>query len=269
MIQRIRHHLQVWRRFINVNLQRDLAYRPDFALQGLQAALWAAWYVYVLRVYFLHTRLLGGWTYHQALALLGVFQIAQGVSAAILTPNLGRIVEYVRKGTLDFVLLKPTSDQFQVSIQHFAVWRTVNVWVGLALIVASGVWGEPRGIVVGAAQLGLFIILLFAGLLILYSLVLMLMTLAFWFVRVENLLTLLQVIWETGRYPVSAYQGVVRLILTYVIPVAFITTVPASAIAGRLTASEAAGALGLGSAAFALSTLLWRRGIRAYTSASS
>ncbi len=57
--------------------------------------------------------------------------------------------------------------------------------------------------------------------------------------------------------------------LTFLVPVAFATTVPAEALAGRLTYSTLLGALALAAAMLAISRWFWKVGVRHYSGASA
>jgi ABC-2 type transport system permease protein len=92
---------------------------------------------------------------------------------------------------------------------------------------------------------------------------------AFWVVRLDNLIYLFNSIFDAGRWPVSIFRGAWRVIFTFVVPLALMTTYPALAILGRLDAKTALYALG-GAVVFAgLSRFLWTQAIGRYTSASS
>ena len=75
--------------------------------------------------------------------------------------------------------------------------------------------------------------------------------------------------YEAGRWPVSLYPGWLRFALTFVVPVAFATTVPAQALTGRLTGQTLLGAVALAAALLVGSRLFWRFGIRYYSGASA
>jgi ABC-2 type transport system permease protein len=122
---------------------------------------------------------------------------------------------------------------------------------------------------VGIGEAAAFGAALVAGAVIVYSFWLMLATLAFWFVRVENMLQIFSSMYEAGRWPVSFYPRWLRFMLTFLIPVAFATTVPAQALAGRLNWRTLAGAFGLAAVLLVISRLFWRVGVRRYSSASS
>jgi ABC-2 type transport system permease protein len=111
--------------------------------------------------------------------------------------------------------------------------------------------------------------MLAAGAVIIYSFWLILATLAFWFVRVENVLVIFQSLYEAGRWPLSLYPGWLRYGLTFVVPVAFAVTVPAEALTGRLSGGNVLIAFGLAAALLAVSRVFWRMGLKRYSGASA
>ena len=72
-----------------------------------------------------------------------------------------------------------------------------------------------------------------------------------------------------GRWPIGIFRGAARLFFTFVVPIALMTTYPAEALLGRLSASSAQ--VGIASAfAFAFAgRFVFTRAIGRYTSASS
>ncbi len=68
---------------------------------------------------------------------------------------------------------------------------------------------------------------LLAGLVIVYSFLLMLSTLSFWFVKLDNVLVIFQALFHhAGRWPVTIFPVWMKFALTFVVPVAFAVTVP-------------------------------------------
>jgi ABC-2 type transport system permease protein len=88
-------------------------------------------------------------------------------------------------------------------------------------------------------------------------------------IRLDNLTYLLDAVFDTARWPVQVFKGAWRIVFTFVLPLALMTTYPAMAILGRISLGTAvaciAGALGLAIVA----RLLWIGAVRNYTSASS
>src|SRR5207253_2054554 len=97
-----------------------------------------------------------------------------------------------------------------------------------------------------------------AAAVVVYAIWVVLMSLAFWFVSVENIAVLFDAVYEGARYPVSAYPGALRFLFVYLIPIAWTTTIPASALTGRLRPEIALAAALVAALAFALARALWR-----------
>jgi ABC-2 type transport system permease protein len=197
---------------------------------------------------------------------VGVYFLVGGAIRFLIQPSMEALIESVREGTLDFTLTKPADAQLLSSIRRVEIWQLIDVALGFAVLgVALGRMGER----VGPAQALEFAVALLAGGVIVYSFWLILASLCFWFVRVENILVIFQSMYEAGRWPISLYPGWLRAILTFLVPVALATTVPAQALAGRLTWPTLAGVWAL-AAAFAVgSRVLWMAGLRRYSGASS
>lgn len=193
-----------------------------------------------------------------------MFTILQGVSASLFNVNLNRIVQQVQEGTLDFVLLKPISSQFWLSTRVFSPWGLVDIGFGLVLILYAGI---QLRLPAWAYVLGLVPLLL--GLVILYSLWFMLGATSIWFVKIYNVTEVLRGLVEAGRFPLVAYPVAYRLFFTFVVPVAFLTTVPAETLLGRAQWPWLVGSALLAAGLLVGSHLFWRFALRFYTSASS
>jgi len=74
---------------------------------------------------------------------------------------------------------------------------------------------------------------------------------------------------QLARYPLGLYPGWLRPVLTWVIPVGVITTLPAEALTGTVPTSALAGSLTLSIALVAGSSALFRTALSRYASASN
>ena len=211
-----------------------------------------------------YTDSLRGWTPDEMLVLVGIYFMAGGLIGLVIEPSLEQFITSVRDGTLDFTLTKPEDAQFLVSLQTVNIWKLIDVVMGAAVLgTALARLGER----IGAAQALVFGTMALAGLIIIYSFWLILATLSFWFVRVENILVIFQSMYEAGRWPLSLYPNWLRFALTFIVPVAFATTIPAEALTGRLSFQTVAGAIALAAFLAALSRVFWRLGLRHYSGA--
>jgi ABC-2 type transport system permease protein len=205
-----------------------------------------------------------GWSWPAAMTVLGMFTFLQGVSATFLIPNLNRIVQQVELGTLDFVLLKPISSQFWLSTRSLSPWGISDIFFGLIIIIYGGSSFDPTfsNYLMCALVMGL-------GIIILYSIWFMLGATSIWFVKIYNVTEVLRGFLEAGRYPIIAYPSLYRFFFTFIIPVAFLTTIPAEALLGRIQWPWLLGSAILAILLLIATHLFWQFALRFYTSASS
>lgn len=259
-------YLHVLAVFYKAAFLADLEYRANFVSNLVLSVVSMGWSVAGASVFFLHTDRLGDWTLNELLIVLGLFVLFLGFVDAFLTPNVQDFMEHIRLGTMDFILLKPINSQFHTSLRRLNVWRLADVLLGLGLVLYAVAQLETRP---QPLHIFYFIILCFCALLILYSLIMLLITSAFWFVQLENIMELLFTFYEAGRFPVTIFPGWVRIILTFVVPIAFVTTVPASVLLARLEGVFVGYGVLAAAALFTACVLFWNYAIRHYSSASS
>lgn len=247
------------------SLMTAIQYRSNFVLEFFVGAGNAALGVLPLIFVFDHAATLSGWTLPESLLVTAFFLLLSGLVGMFIEPNLSSVVEGVRTGALDYMLLRPVDAQLLASARSLAPARVWEVGAGLGV----GAYALHQLPTPGLAQIGAAVVLVAAGLAAIYSLWVVVICLSFWFVRVDNLRYLLSAVTDAGRWPVTIYQGWVRIALTVVVPVAIATSYPALALLGRLDPGTAAQGLAVGALALGVSRVLWKASIRRYSSASS
>src|SRR3954469_25420549 len=103
-----------------------MQYRADFLIDGFLTLAWTAMGLLPLYVAFHGRAPVGGWTYEGALVVIGCFTLLKGVLDGAVNPSLAAVVDHIRKGTLDFVLIKPADAQFLVSTAKFQPWKAFD-----------------------------------------------------------------------------------------------------------------------------------------------
>ncbi|MBN2798543.1 MAG: ABC-2 family transporter protein [Deltaproteobacteria bacterium] len=242
-----------------------MQYRSDFVFNGLTGLLRTAALVGPLLLVFQHRETVSGWTGPEATLVMALFLLLSSMTGALMEPNLGAVVEHIRRGTLDLVLLKPADAQLLVSLSRVEPSRLWDLpaalllggWA-LAQMPAPSPWG-----VIGA------IIAVLSGLAAMYGLWLLAICTSFYFVQVDNLRFLLMSASEAGRWPLSLFSGWLRVVLLVAVPVGVVTTLPAELLRGRGSWEMVATAVAVGTGFLVVSRLAWRRALASYTSASS
>lgn len=250
---------------LRVALMNAVQYRASFLFSFFVTALTSGAMVIPLFVVFDHSATVAGWTLDESLLVTAFFLFLSAVVEGVIEPNLGAIVEGVRSGQLDYLLLKPADAQIVATCQRV---DPSKVWQMLTAFALGGYALSQVGLP-SVAEALTAAVLLAAGCVAIYALWVMVICTSFWFVRVDNLRYLLGAVTDAGRWPVTIYTGFARVFLTVIVPVALVTSWPAMALLGRMDAGLAAQSLGVAVGMLVLSRWVWVRAIASYTSASS
>ncbi len=251
---------------LRISAASAMAYRANFVIEGIGSIASLALTLLPLFVLFDRRPQVAGWDASSALIVMGYFSALRALLEGIVSPSLVDLVEQIRQGSFDYVLLKPVDAQAMVSASRYEPWKIFDLLGAIAVIVYAFVLrGSPPDAAHLLGGLALFV----AGALAMYSLWIVCAALAFWAGRLDNLIYLLGAIFDTARWPVQVFPGLWRVVFTFVIPIAIMTTFPAMALLGTLDARAAAGTIAGSLAMLVASRLVWRAAIRSYTSASS
>lgn len=259
-------YLKLCWHILRINLLYELTYKTNFVLQLLQSVIELGTSLMGLSIIFLHTTALNGWRPAQLLVLLSIYILVRGEINLVIQPSMQQLLNDVYKGTLDFTLLKPIKAQFLASTQRINIWSGVDIVLGNVVLIGSlmylGNQLELRLVIP-------FVVTMLAGGAIIYSFWLLLASCAFWFIRIESILAIFQTMYQVGRWPVSIYPTWLRFILTFLVPIALVTTVPAKVLIGQISAFDLLLVIIVATVLLITSRLVWLKGLKTYTGASA
>lgn len=260
------HFLRVLYAYTKLGLLNDFQYRVNFFNQLAVSLVGLALSLAGILLVFRHTSSIGFWTQPDLILLLGVHMVVRGFIGLFLRPSLQGFLDGVRTGDFDFILLKPLDAQLFVCIQRFRIWSSFDMLLGLSLVF----WADsPHGLSVEPQLILLFIVTLFSGFVVVMAFWLILAISSFWFVRVDNIFVVFDSLFQTAKWPVTIYPEFIRVLLTFVIPVAWAVTMPAATLSGHMQLSAIYWSL-LIPLGFCLGArIFWLWGIRHYSGASA
>ena len=262
----MRRHLRVFRVQLRISIASAMAYRANFLVEGVLSIAYSALTLLPLFVVYGARASFNGWDLSAALIVMAYFTALQALLGGIVSPSMRDLVERVRNGSFDYVLLKPLDAQAAVLASRCRPWSIFDLLAPIAMLVyAFGHRGYPPS----PGELALGFALFMTGALAMCSLWITCAALVFWVGRLDDLLYLLGAIFDVAKWPVAVFPGPWRIIFTFVIPVAMMTTFPAMALLGSLHTHQIIGTVVGSATLFVASRLIWRAAIRSYTSASS
>jgi ABC-2 type transport system permease protein len=266
MLKETVHYLQVLRVMVVNCLVREMQFKTNFLIRIFTEILWLGMQWVFIQVLYGQTRSIGGWDKWQMIALLGTNHLINQVFEGLFFDNCMRLTDQIRKGELDFVLVKPMSPQFLVSFRYSDYASFANALLGFG-IVSYAI--SHMSASEGWAGVAWFLLFSINGVAILYALVFTLSTLTFWIGRANNLFEFYWQLGQFSRYPAEIYRWLLRMALLTVLPMLVVTNYPAAALFRPLEWWKVGYGLGMGLLLVLWTVWIFQKGLQRYRSASS
>ena len=249
---------------LRLALMLAMQYRVEFIANMFVGLFWLGITLVPVVVLFDNRRTVAGWSWPDALLVLGFYNMLRGTLNVWVTPSLSRALARIQDGSLDFVLLRPIDAQFSVSTLAFLPLGVFDLAAGMA-IVGYGLHLRNAAPSWSAVTSALLVFSL--GVVIVYSISLMFVAAAFTAVRAGSLFQLFNSVLDLARWPAALFRGVLALVFTFVVPLIIMTTYPALALLGGLGREQWLQAIALTVAFVVISRITWVMALRRYTSA--
>jgi len=245
-----------------------LTYRADFWIEVFSDLLQQGMNLIFILVVFQHTPLLGGWSQAEVIFVYGFFMIPYGIFSTFFnTWNFGE--RYIIKGEMDRILTRPAHSLFQVLLENVDPPSLIGSVVGA--IIMAVCWND-LGLVLGGLDILVLLVLVVGAVFIYGGIYTALSAISFYSDSPTGIVPLIYNIQNYGRYPVNIYNKVIRFVLTWVLPFAFVGVIPASYFLEKKADDVSHLALLtplVGAIVFGISLFIWNHGVKRYRGAGS
>lgn len=269
-------YFAVFMTFARNSLVREMTFRWNFILDCISSLSWVLMQLGFYLIIFEHTDEIGagtGWHRWQFFVFLATTLFINSLVQTLFMTNMDEFSDLIRKGDLDFALLKPIDTQFLISLRKFE-WSSLANFAFAALLLGIALGHLDFRPTIG--QSALYVVYLGCGVVMLYSLMVVLGSISVWLGRNESLYDFWFYITNFSRYPMEIYEGRIgtplRHVFTFLIPILVVVNVPARLMAKPLVDQDwrlAAFGIAATAVSFFVSRRLFHRALQAYRSASS
>lgn len=262
----MRRYFSMYWAFFKNCLVREMEFKSNFILYSLINLIWAVLALLTFVFIYDHVTEIDGWTLPQLLLLTATYYFFDRIFDAFFEINFFNFNNLVNRGELDFILIKPVSGQFLVSLRYFSFSSLIGaVSMGILIIYLIVKFFWPVGLV----NLCLYGLIILLAEVIVYALWFSTLTLVFWWGNIDNIHHFFRPVYELVRIPIDITGPLLRPFLTLIIPLAFVATVPVQVITQPINIWLIM--YGVFAAGFFLwlSHRWWHFALRHYTSASS
>jgi ABC-2 type transport system permease protein len=259
-------YARIWLAQIRYSVVREMMFKTNFFLWIITELAWFGILLCFIQFLYLQVNTVAGWSKWEMVLLVSTNHLVQQIFQTFLMINLTKLPELIRTGKLDFFLAQPAPAQFLVSTRGFEPGSVVNALMAVIVCLVAFV---HLGMRISFVGLLLFPGLVALGVLIHYSLMLMLMSLGFWMTRASGFINAYYSLFQIGRLPREAFYGRILFTFTWIVPLLLIANVPARTLLHGLNLHDLAQMALATGMLFTVSTLIFQAGLRRYGSASS
>lgn len=250
---------------ISLRVKWEMAFRINAILGFLAQLIYLFGSLISLSVLFSNVVSIGGWTHSQFLALVATLELLQQVNLRFFHQGIRSLPSLVQRGYLDTYLIRPCWAPILIVLGKIDITGLWRCCLGIGILFYSINIGPTPTFIHFLGYFISFILSLF----ILVLLNVCLVCLSFWLIEVNNLYFLIDDLSEFSRYPDSVYHGVIRTILTTILPLVLLSSFPVRILMNdynvHLLIHQALVLVFFG----VLASVLWHFGLKHYQGASN
>lgn len=222
-------------------------------------------FFFIVFLFFLvkETESLAGYNVNQTIFFFLTFNVIDVVSQFFFR-EVYRFRGMVVSGSFDLVLTKPYNPLIRVLLGGADVIDLITIPPLFIAVYWVGSSFDPS-----LSQVVLYILLIINGLLVATAFHVAVLGLGIITLSVDHTVMIWRDLTNLGRLPIEVYKEPVKSLLTYLIPVFVMISIPAKTFMGFMSFWGIVTAFALGIGSLYLANKFWRYSLRHYTSASS
>lgn len=259
-------YVLIFFQYVAQYMKTRIEYRADMFVEIFSDLLFQGVNLIFILVVFGHTDLLAGWTRAEIIFIYGFFLVPYALFSAFF--NIWDFNErYIVKGEFDRILTRPIHSLFQIVLERVELEALFGAVTG-AIVMAYAMkdlnlvfhWYDPL----------LFLVFVLGGMLVYAGIFVLIACISFWADARTSIMPMMYNISNYGRYPVDIYNKVIRFILTWVIPFAFVGVYPSAYFLGKSEWYSYAFLTPIvGIVFFGIAILVWNAGVKRYRGAGN
>jgi ABC-2 type transport system permease protein len=260
------HYARIWLSSARYSVVRMMMFRGDFLVWTLVELFWMSVNLLMVSVIYAHTDTVAGWTKYEMMLLVGTSMLIQRFLMGFFWSSIFEMGRNIRSGNFDFFMAQPGNIMFMATTRKLDPDSLLNSVVAMSVVAYSA---HRLGLHPGAADIALYAVMIFCGLVIHYSMLVLSISMAFWMTSAQGIEGSYFTLSEFSRLPREAFHGIASVVFVWLLPVVIVSNAPARTILHGIDGKMLLGLVVITIAWFAVTVFVFNRGLRRYSSASS
>jgi ABC-2 type transport system permease protein len=224
-----KYWLIFWK-FRKLRLMSMMEYRGDFFFWSFVSIMWTIFNFFFFNLIINVSGQIGGWSKPEMYVLLATFTIVDGFTWSFFYHNMRMYVSSIFSGELSYHLVKPIDLQYLVSVQDNSYTNIFRLIIGIGMLVISL---QQMHWQFSLIQVILYVFFLIVSLFFIYCVWFLMTTLTFWFDKLDNIIEVIPSARRIWQVPRTVYSGFASTIMTVILPLGLISSIPSEFFVGR------------------------------------
>lgn len=262
----MKRYFLLYLHFLRFSFSKAMEFRLDFTFRIVMDIIYYVVNILFFKVLYLHTPMLAGWTEEQMMIFVASYILVDALSMTIFSSNMWWLPHFINKGDLDFHLIRPVSPLFFLSLKEFSANSFVNLLIAVGIFAYSLLSYTQS---YEAWEVVLLCALIFNGVLIYYCCHMLMILPVFWTQSTRGFTDLFYSMGIAMERPDRIFKGWLRVVFTFILPFALIASFPARLFIEKFHWPTFLHLAGVSLALWMVMLVVWNRGLKNYSSASS
>ena len=261
----MRHYAGLYRLFLGMHLKSLIEYRASFLFGMAVLFLVQGTNLATIWITMRQVPSLNGWSFNEVLLIYGLVIFSRSCTQ-MFTESIWVLGFYIREGAFDRLLVRPIDPLFHMLAENFNIEAVGFFLLGGTLIITTG---SALGIFASAFNILYLVVAVASGAVIFFAINLITGVSAFWII---DSIPVMGAVFENylfAHYPLTIFPRAIQIMLTWIIPYAFVSFYPASFLLGRDVGPLVWLSPVIAAALLALGYRLWLVGLARYEGTGS
>ncbi len=263
----MKRYLVLYLYFVRFSFSRAMEFRVDFFFRIFMDLIFYIVQFLFFNIIYLHTPILGGWNQEQMSLFIVSFIFVDAFHMTFFANNSWWFPIAINRGDLDYYLTRPASAFFFLGFKELAANSFLNLIIASNLL-AYFLYQYPGEI--EFFNLFVYLILLINGAFLYFILYLIFLVPVFWTHSARGFGDVFFAAEKIFQRPDGIFKGYFRKFFIFILPFSVIASFPLRYLLWPEQRGEVLLQIAMGSAlVYLIFFILWKRGLKNYSSASS
>lgn len=261
----LKTYWDVFKTTLKNNFVREFIYRSNTFALTIADLVWVFVEYAFFEVIYSNIGSINDWNKEQSFFFLGIFVSSDALFTTLFQRSFWELPTLINRGDLDVLLTKPVHSVFLATTNNINFTQAINLVLGFWIIDH---YGAAAGFDGGIAWLAV-IFWIIIGLITQFLMRFVFVIWAFWLERGITVSMIYYQLYALANKPSGLYPVAIRYVIKTALPFAFLGSIPALALMGKLPWTDYLLVVGVLLAYLGFASFLWKKGLKRYQSASS